>query len=82
MSVSLSPKLEAIVRAKVASGAYRDESEVLKKALELLARYDAEVEAKRDALRGMIREGMESGAPQDTDIDALVDELNAKFDRP
>ena len=81
MSVSLPPRLEAIVRAKVASGAYRDESEVLSRALELLARYDSEVEARRDALRGMIREGMESGAPQDTDIDALIDELNAKFDR-
>ncbi len=81
MSVSLPPRLEAIVRAKVASGAYRDESEVLSRALDLLARYDSEVKAKRDALRGMIREGMESGAPQDTDIDAFIDELNAKFDR-
>jgi len=81
MSVSLPPRLEAMVRAKVASGAYRDEGEVLRKALELLARYDAEVEAKRDALRGMICEGIESGAPRDTDIDALVDELNARFDR-
>jgi hypothetical protein len=44
---------------------------VLRKALELLAWYDAEVEAKRDALRGIIREGIESGAPRDTDIDAL-----------
>jgi len=56
--------------------------EVLREALELLAWYDAEVEAKRDALRGIIREGIESGAPRDTDIDALVAELNAKFDRP
>lgn len=81
MTVSLPPKLEAMVRAKIASGAYRDEGEVLSKALELLARYDAEVEAKREALRGMIREGIESGPTRDTDIDALLDELNAKFDR-
>ena len=55
---------------------------MLREALELFAWYDAEVEAKRDALRGIIREGIESGAPRDTDIDALVAELNAKFDRP
>ncbi len=81
MSVYLPPKLQRIVREKVASGAYRDEGEVLRKALELLARYDAEVGAKRDALRGMILEGIESGAPRDTDIDAFIDELNAKLDR-
>ncbi len=82
MSVSLPPKLEAMVRAKIASGAYRDEREVLSKALELLARFDAEVEAKREALRGMIREGIESGPARETDVDALIAELNAKFDRP
>jgi putative addiction module CopG family antidote len=73
--------LEALIREKVASGAYRDESEVVGKALELLARYEAEVEAKREALRGMIKEGLESGESRETDIDLLIGELNAKFDR-
>lgn len=77
MTVSLPTKLEVMVRAKIVSGAYRDEGEVLSRALELLARYDAEVQAKR----GMIREGVESGPPRETDIDALLDSLNAKFDR-
>lgn len=81
MSVSLPPKLEALIRAKVASGAYRDESEVVSKALELLARYDSEVAAKRDALREMLREGIESGPSRETNIDSLIDELNARFDR-
>ena len=81
MSVSLPPKLEALIREKVASGAYRDESDVVSKALELLARYESEVGAKRDALREMLREGVASGPPRETNIDLLIDELNAKFDR-
>ena len=42
---------------------------------------DAEAEAKVEALRKMIREGIESGPPQETDIDLLIAELNAKFDQ-
>ena len=81
MSVWLPPKLEAFIREKVASGAYRDESEVVSKALELLARYEPEVAAKRDTLREMLREGVESGPSRETNIDSLIDDLNAKFDR-
>lgn len=81
MSVALPPRLEAIIREKVASGAYRDESDVVSKALELLARYKSEVAAKRDALREMLRDGVESGPSRETNINSLIDELNAKFDR-
>ena len=60
MSVSLPPKLEALIREKVAFGAGA---------------------AKRDTLREMLREGVESGPSRETNIDSLIDELNPKFDQ-
>ena len=39
------------------------------------------LKTKRQALRERLREGIAGGAPQETDIDALVDALNVKLDR-
>lgn len=40
MNVSLTPKLEALVQKKVASGLYNSASEVIREALRLLEEYD------------------------------------------
>ena len=40
MNVNLSPQLEAMVKAKVASGRYTSASEVVRKALRLMERQD------------------------------------------
>lgn len=54
MSVTLTPKLEQFVRAKVAAGGYRDEAEVIADALYLLEQRDLD---RRAALIGAIEEG-------------------------
>jgi putative addiction module CopG family antidote len=59
MNVRLSPSQIALVREKVASGAYRDQDEVIAKALKMLddddrrARFDAAIEeAEADVREG------------------------------
>ncbi|MDP1736126.1 MAG: type II toxin-antitoxin system ParD family antitoxin [Caulobacter sp.] len=54
MSVTLTPKLEQYVRAKVAAGEYRDEAEVIADALYLLEQRDSD---RRAALIGAIDQG-------------------------
>jgi len=54
MNVRLSPEHEALVRAKVASGEYRDEAEVIGEALEAL---DQREEYRRAALLAALEEG-------------------------
>ena len=54
MNVRLSPELEALVRAKIASGDYRDEAEVISDALGAL---DQREEARRAELLAALEEG-------------------------
>ncbi|MBM3503320.1 MAG: type II toxin-antitoxin system ParD family antitoxin [Alphaproteobacteria bacterium] len=63
MKVSLTPKLEDLVRQKVQSGLYRDESDVVREALRLLQEHD-EVQALKVA---RLREELAKG---DADIEA------------
>lgn len=49
MNVSLTPKLEEIVRRKVASGLYNNASEVIREALRLLVERDGAGDAARTA---------------------------------
>ena len=55
MNVNLSPQLEAMVKAKVASGLYTSASEVVREALRLME--------QQDQLRSDIQEGLASGSP-------------------
>ncbi len=60
MNISLTPKLESFVKAKVKSGNYNNASEVVREALRVLQDREAEQKAR---LKGLIREGDASGAP-------------------
>ena len=60
MNVSLTPELERLVEDKVESGEYKSASEVVRHALRLLSREEAEHEAKLEALRGEIQKGIDS----------------------
>lgn len=60
MNVHLTEELEAFVQKKVESGLYRSASEVVREALRLLARRDAE-----DKLEALLLEGLESGAARE-----------------
>ena len=61
MNVSLSPQLEAMVKAKVASGLYTSASEVVREALRLMEQQDQFRSLKLQQLRHDIQEGLSSG---------------------
>jgi antitoxin ParD1/3/4 len=63
MKVSLSPQLEAMVKAQVASGRYTSASEVVHEALWLMERQDQLKELQLERLRQEIQNGLTSGKP-------------------
>ncbi len=83
LNVNLTPRLEEMVRQKVAGGLYNNASEVIRDALRLMeardrlqaARIDA---AKLDLLREDLREGLASGSAGELDIDAIKQRSRAK----
>ena len=61
MNVNLTPQLEELVRAKVASGLYTSASEVVRGALRLMNEQDRLRAAKLEQLRDDIHQGLNSG---------------------
>lgn len=72
MNISLTPRLEEMIREKVASGSYNSASEVVREALRLLEQADELRAVKMEKLRQDIREGLDSGPP------AVFDPQNIK----
>ena len=64
MNVNLTPQLEELVRAKVASDMYTSASEVVRQALRLMDEQDRLRAAKLEQLREHIRHGLDSGTSQ------------------
>jgi antitoxin ParD1/3/4 len=64
MNVNLTPQLEELVRAKVASGMYTSASEVVREALRLMDEQDQLRAVKLEQLREDIRKGLTSGVAQ------------------
>jgi antitoxin ParD1/3/4 len=67
MNISLTPRLEEMIREKIASGFYGSASEVVREALRLLELEDQLRTLKLQRLRQDIREGLESGRSQSFD---------------
>ena len=63
MNVNLSSQLEAMVKAKVASGLYTSASEVVREALRLMEQQDQLRAVKLKQLRSDVQEGLASGPP-------------------
>lgn len=61
MNVNLTPQLEELVRAKVASGLYTSASEVVREALRLMDEQDRFRAARLEQLRDDVRQGLNSG---------------------
>jgi antitoxin ParD1/3/4 len=80
MDVTLSPELEDLVREKVETGLYRDESEVIAEALRLLDRLDQPSAAGEENLRAAIQVGLEDIAAGRFSAIDNEDELRAFFD--
>lgn len=73
MPDSLPPDLKAMIRAKVDSGQYTCEEEVVRAALTALDRSHLEYQRKLEALRRDIQEGIESGDGGDFDVEAMIE---------
>ncbi len=80
MNVSLTPKLEAFVKAKVESGNYNSSSEVIREALRLLEQRDTEEQLKLETLRAEIQKGLKSmEAGRLTDGDKVFEAIKKRI---
>jgi antitoxin ParD1/3/4 len=71
MNVNLSPQLEAMVKAKVASGRYTSASEVVREALRLMERQDQLRLWQFEQLRRDIQDGLANGEAEDWNPEAI-----------
>lgn len=78
MNVNLTPQLEELVRAKVASGMYTSASEVVREALRLMDEQDRLRQAKLDELKRELRKGLESGPSEQWDATAVKAKARAR----
>ena len=81
MKIDLTPALEEMVRNKVASGRYLDESEVVRDALRALERQDIGDTEKRENLLRAINEGYADVEAGRTVELHSVQDIDAYFDR-
>lgn len=82
MHVSLTPKLEALVRLKVESGLYNNASEVVREALRLLAEHDDLYRLKLNRLREALTTGevdLANGRVTEITNDEQLDEFFARL---
>lgn len=78
MNISLTPKLEGFVKAKVKTGDYNNASEVIREALRVLQERDVDRKLQLDALKRLIRDGEESGKPVPWDPEAIKGETRRR----
>jgi antitoxin ParD1/3/4 len=78
MNISLTPKLEGFVKAKVKTGDYNNASEVVREALRALQEREADRKVQLGALRKLIRDGEESGEPIPWDPEAIKKKVRAR----
>ena len=74
-SYTLGERYEKLIRALVDSGRYASASEVVRDSLRLLEEREQEREARLAELRGLIREGLDSGAPESWDPQELRQDI-------
>jgi antitoxin ParD1/3/4 len=71
ISISLTPELVGLIRAKVETGRYSSTSEVVREALRMLERADQREQDEIERLRAAWRAGIASGDGGPWDVDAL-----------
>ncbi len=71
LNINLTPRLEDMVRQKVAGGLYNNASEVIRDALRLMEAQDRLQDAKLEALRQDIRVGLNSGPAEELDVEDI-----------
>ena len=79
MNVSLTPKLESFVKAKVKTGDYNNASEVVREALRLLQREDEGLHERKVArLRKEIQAGVDSPDEENFQIKKVIGRLKSR----
>lgn len=78
MNVSLTPQLEAYVRAKVETGLYTSSSEVVREALRMMEQRERQQQEKLEALRRDIQEGLDSGSAGPFDEEEMLAEFRRR----
>jgi antitoxin ParD1/3/4 len=81
MHVSLTPKLEELVREKVESGLYNNASEVIREALRLLQEHDELRRLKLERLRAALAAGEADLAAGRVEVLRDDDSIQEFFDR-
>lgn len=79
MHVSLTPRLEEMVKEKVASGLYNNASEVIREALRLMEQQDRMLDIKQQALRDAVLLGFdqaEQGEFSDRSVTDIITAAN------
>ena len=86
MHISLTPQLEALVKAKVSSGLYNNASEVIREALRFMETHEEWIyQIKLDRLRQEVAVGAaqaERGAFAGQSVREVIDELKQERDAP
>mgnify|MGYP000856862988 CR=1 FL=1 len=81
ISVSLTPELVSLIKAKVATGRYSSTSEVVREALRLLERADARDAEERARLAQAWQEGIAGGDAGRLDFAELKSQGRARLAR-
>ena len=86
MHISLTPQLEALVKAKVSSGLYNNASEVIREALRFMETHEELIyQMKLDRLRQEVTKGAEQaerGEFVGQSVTEIIDELKRERDTP
>ena len=82
LNISLTPKLEGFVKAKVKTGDYNNASEVIREALRVLQEREADRKVQLGALRKLLRDGEESGAPVVWNPEDIKNKARARSRKP
>lgn len=82
ISISLTPELVGLIKAKVDSGRYTSSSEVIREALRLLERSDTREAESHANLRQAWEEGLASGDAGPLDFKTLKSEARRGLAKP
>lgn len=74
MNVNLNPVFEDYMKQQLESGMYNNASEVIREALRLKMQKDEVYQARLEALRSAIDDGLQSGDSTDFDMTDILNE--------
>ena len=77
---TVTPELDSFVDELVDSGRFTSQSEAVRSALRLLKDKERRRETKLEALKEKIQEGLESGEPEEWDIEEFLENARTRFD--